>query len=132
VASVITFEALEDEDLDAWIARHKVRHGDGRSIRCARCARQITSANQRTDRNGAHAHRFENPAGFIFRIGCFKTAPGCRTVGEATLEWTWFAGHPWSMALCIQCGAHLGWHYGPGSTGDGFYGLILDRLSENL
>jgi hypothetical protein len=36
------------------------------------------------------------------------------------------------MALCIKCGTHLGWSFGPGGTGDAFHGLILDRLAEEM
>lgn len=132
MASVIAFEALEECDLDVWLEKHKARRGAPRSIRCAQCAQRITSAEQRVDQAGAHQHRFENPAGVMFHIGCFRQAPGCRCVGEATLAWTWFPGHPWSLALCSRCATHLGWRYGPAGTGDAFYGLILDRLNEGL
>jgi len=130
VASVITFEALEECDLDEWLERQKSREGTGRRIRCAHCGQQVSSADQRIDQAGSHEHRFENPAGMVFRIGCFRHAPGCRRVGEATRQWTWFPGHAWSVALCIKCGAHLGWSYGPGGTGAAFFGLILERLAE--
>jgi hypothetical protein len=92
----------------------------------------VSTADQRIEQAGSHAHRFENPAGIVFRIGCFRHAPGCRRTGEATRAWTWFPGRAWSMALCIKCGTHLGWSFGPGGTGDAFYGLILDRLAEEI
>jgi hypothetical protein len=132
VASVIAFEALEERDLDTWLAKQKSRQGRGRPIRCAQCGQPVTTADQRIDQSGATEHRFENPAGIAFRIGCFRRAPGCRPVGEATLAWTWFPGHAWSLALCSRCGTHLGWYYGPGATGDDFYGLILAHLSEEM
>ena len=132
MAAVVAFEALDECDLDQWLERHKARESGGRRIRCARCGHTVSTAEQRIDRAGAHAHRFENPAGLSFRIGCFRHAPGCRCVGEATLEWTWFPGHAWTVAVCRQCGAHLGWGYGPGATGDDFFGLILDRLADEM
>ncbi len=130
MASVIAFETLEECDLDEWLQKQKAHGTPGRPIRCARCAQLVSTADQRFDQAGAHTHRFENPAGMVFEIGCFRSAPGCRSVGQATLEWTWFSGHAWSMALCVQCASHLGWAYGPGGTGDAFFGLILDRLVE--
>jgi len=130
MASVITFETLEECDLDEWLEKQKSREGTGRPIRCAHCGQQVSTADQRIDQAGSHEHRFGNPAGIVFRIGCFRHAPGCRRVGEATLQWTWFPGHAWSLALCIKCGTHLGWSYGPGATGAAFFGLILDRLAE--
>ena len=132
MASVIAFEALQERDLDASLEKQKAREGSGRPIRCARCGQQVSTADQRIEQAGDHAHRFENPAGIAFRIGCFRHAPGCRHAGEATYAWTWFPGHAWSMALCIKCGTHLGWSFGPAGTGDAFYGLILDRLAEEM
>ena len=130
MANVIAFDALQERDLDELLEEQKSREDSGRPIRCGHCGQQVSTADQRIDQAGAHEHRFENPAGIGYRIGCFRHAPGCRCVGEATLEWTWFPGHAWSVALCIKCGAHLGWSFGPGATGGAFFGLILDRLAE--
>ena len=132
MASVVAFEAIKECDLDEWLERQKSREGTGQPIRCGNCGQQVSTADQRIDQAGGHEHRFENPAGIVFRIGCFRHAPGCRRVGEATHAWTWFPGHAWSMALCMKCGSHLGWFYGPRGTGDAFYGLILDRLAEEM
>ncbi len=130
MATVIAFETLEECDLDEWLEKQKARDSAGRPIRCARCGQPVSTTDQRIELCGTHEHRFENPAGILFHIGCFRHAPGCRCVGEATLAWTWFPGHAWSMALCRRCGSHLGWGYGPGTTGDAFFGLILDRLDQ--
>ena len=130
MASVIAFETLEECDLDEWLEKQKARSAPGRPIRCAQCAQVVSTAEERIDQAGTHTHRFENPSGKLIEIGCFRSAPGCRSVGEATLEWTWFPGHAWSVALCIGCATHLGWVYGPGGTGGAFFGLILDRLTE--
>ena len=77
-------------------------------------------------RQGAHAHCFVNPHGQVFEIGCFARAPGCRALGPATTDWTWFPGWAWQVALCAACGRHLGWCYR--RQGGRFFGLILDRL----
>ena len=132
MASVVAFETLEECDLDEWLEKQKARGAPGRPIRCAQCGQRISTADQRIEQAGAHAHRFENPAGMVFEVGCFRSAPGCHSVGEATLEWTWFPGHAWSVALCIRCATHLGWAYRPGGTGGAFFGLILDRLTEEM
>jgi len=130
--AVVAFETLEECDLDNWLEQQKARGAGGRRIRCAYCALTVSTVDQRIDCAGSHTHHFENPAGIAFHIGCFRHAPGCRCVGEATLEWTWFPGHAWSVALCRQCSTHLGWGYGPGAAGDAFFGLILDRLAEEM
>ena len=78
---------------------------------------------------GNHQHRFMNPAGFLYHIGCFAEAVGCLVVGPPSHEYPWFPGLVWRLALCGGCRAHLGWHFrGEGSAG--FFGLILDRLHE--
>jgi hypothetical protein len=131
MTSVIAFEAPRGRDLDASLEKQKAREASPRPIRCAHCGHLVSTADQRMEQAGSHTHRFENPAGMVFRIGCFRHAPGCRPTGEATYAWTWFPGHAWSMALCVNCGTHLGWAFGPGGTEDAFYGLILDRLKED-
>jgi hypothetical protein len=98
-----------------------------RRLYCVACRAPVSDEDQRIEVDGAHVHRFENPDGLRFLIGCFADAPGCAPMGPPTLEWTWFAGHAWQVASCRACGAHLGWRYRDGDGG-GFYGLILDRL----
>jgi hypothetical protein len=100
---------------------------EGRRLCCVHCGKPITDEDQRIIIRSSHRHRFSNPHGLIFQIGCFAAAPGCAQVGAATEEWTWFSGYAWQVALCRSCGIHLGWRYRDAS-GDGFYGLILDRL----
>ena len=76
---------------------------------------------------GSHAHRFTNPVGYVYEIGCFRAAPGCGHVGEFIAEHTWFAGYSWQIAVCGGCGEHLGWRY-RGAEAGMFYGLITGRL----
>lgn len=94
---------------------------------CVSCGKRITHDDQRLPIRGRHEHRFRNPHGLSFNIGCFASAPGCGQIGTATSDWTWFPGYAWEIALCLGCGAHLGWRY-TSRDGDLFYGLILDRL----
>jgi hypothetical protein len=98
-----------------------------RRLCCVHCGKPITHEDQRIAISSSHRHRFINPHGLVFQIGCFASAPGCAQVGAATEEWTWFSGYAWQVALCRSCGIHLGWRY-RNSSGNGFYGLILDRL----
>jgi hypothetical protein len=95
---------------------------------CARCGNTITHQDQRIAVNGAHAHSCTNPHGLTFYIGCFRDAPGCAPLGAATTEFTWFPGYAWRITDCAKCGEHLGWLFT--SSGDGFYGLIIDRLTS--
>ena len=93
---------------------------------CALCEQQIAAEEAVTTVVGSHEHVFTNPAGYVYRIGCFKEAPGCGCVGKETTEHTWFAGYAWSISLCRGCTTHLGWRFA--GEGANFFGLILDRL----
>lgn len=110
-------------------ARRTTAQEKRRRLLCAHCGHAITEADQRIEMAGTHAHRFCNPAGWVYDIGCFRIAPGCNHVGELIAEHTWFAGYRWQIAVCGRCGEHMGWRYQGGTgTGDGFHGLILERL----
>lgn len=93
---------------------------------CRTCGQAIAVEDARIAVQGAHQHVFFNPAGLVFEIGCFQSAPGCAYHGEPTPEFSWFPGYAWSVALCSQCAAHLGWGYERDTHG--FVGLILAQL----
>lgn len=93
---------------------------------CARCRHAITREDERIAVHGGHEHTRTNPHNLTFHIGCFRRADGCKTFGPASLEYTWFAGYAWSIALCGNCQTHLGWRFT--STLDSFYGLVLREL----
>jgi hypothetical protein len=100
----------------------------GRVLACAACRQAITTSAARIEVGGAHEHRFTNPHGLQFHIGCFSSVAGCATAGDPETFFTWFPGYSWQVEGCSRCGAHLGWLFR--STGHGFHGLILDRLVE--
>lgn len=100
----------------------------GRRVRCAACGRSVARLDQAIEIQGAHLHQCVNPHGLRFSVVCFRHAPGCAAIGEATPAWTWFRGYAWQIASCRACGSHLGWRYGAPDR-DGFFGLIFDRLS---
>jgi hypothetical protein len=97
-----------------------------RAILCAKCRHRVTGEEQRIEVGGSHTHRFFNPHGFLFHIGCFRQASGCGVRGAPTMEFTWFPGFAWSYALCGECGEHLGWCFQ--SMDSRFFGLVLNRL----
>jgi len=97
------------------------------AILCATCGAVITSSRHRIVVNGSHEHRFMNPAGFLFHLGCFSGAIGCVVVGPASDEYPWFPGFSWRYALCGSCQQHLGWHF-RATSAPGFFGLVLARL----
>ncbi len=93
---------------------------------CKACGHPITSEDQRIHIAGAHLHTFFNPAGIVFELGCFSRAPGCSVLGEASSEFSWFAGYLWRIVLCGRCGTHLGWNFHSGDSS--FYGLIYKNM----
>lgn len=99
----------------------------GRTIVCANCGLPITNEAARISVQEAHEHRFMNPAGLLFHIGCFAHAAGCRVIGPASEEYPWFPGFAWRLALCGGCADHLGWQF-QAREGASFFGLRLDHL----
>lgn len=95
---------------------------------CKLCGYTITFEEERIEVAGGHVHRFENPHGSRFQIGCFNSTIGCVEVGETTEEFTWFPGYSWRVVLCVSCQEHLGWIFSSRKN-DIFFGLILMRLS---
>ncbi|WP_372522711.1 cereblon family protein [Sulfuricaulis sp.] len=93
---------------------------------CAACRHPVTHQDERIVVQGGHEHRFTNPQGIAYHIGCFREAAGCAPSGEATTEYTWFQGYAWRIAFCAHCRTHLGWRFQSGD--DYFHGLIVDRL----
>ncbi len=115
-----------DETPGARVAFEEEREGDDLLL-CASCRSPITSPDEAMEVDGLMQHTFVNPGGYIYRIGCFREAPGCSVQGVPTDAFTWFFGHSWVYASCAMCGEHLGWGFFRGKELR-FYGLIFDKL----
>lgn len=96
-------------------------------VLCSFCRAPITSRRDELAVGRAQQHRFINPAGNQFVVGCYRLAPGCDISGLATSEYCWFEGFNWQYASCTDCGEHLGWFYQTGEN-EQFFGLIIDKL----
>jgi hypothetical protein len=107
--------------------RHRPQaSGKDPPLRCAACLEPVAYENDRIAIDGGHVHAFANPYGIVFEIGCFARAPGCRTIGAASDEFTWFPGYAWQIGVCGNCDRHLGWRFA--SEGGNFWALILEML----
>jgi len=96
-------------------------------LHCVNCGNIIASLKDAIEIHGKHTHTCKNPQDILFNIGCFAFARGCVVRGQPTLEYTWFPGFGWSIALCSECAIHLGWFYESGE-GENFFGLIMNHL----
>ena len=95
---------------------------------CVQCQHRITEHAAGLELAGGHVHIFTNPGGFTYEVALYEYAD-CIMHGPATIDYSWFAGYAWQLALCANCHEHLGWRYR--KTGSpAFYGLIRDRLIE--
>jgi hypothetical protein len=97
-------------------------------IVCAACRAHVTAPSDGIEVNGAHSHAFVNPTGVIYRIRCFRVAPGAAGLGERSDHWTWFPGFHWQACICRCCFEHLGWRFQ--SATSTFFGLITERVLE--
>ncbi len=100
----------------------------GEVIICRQCSHPLTEKRNAISVDDSHSHTFFNPAGYVYEIGCFNSAPGCWIHGPASVEFAWFAGFSWRLALCDNCTTHLGWSFA--SDVSTFYGLILKKISS--
>jgi hypothetical protein len=98
------------------------------AILCRNCLLVVTDTSERLTVEGHHHHTFANPQGIVFDIGCFRRGVGCRYSGDLTSEMSWFRGFCWRFAFCGKCLSQLGWQFLPNTEGEGFWGLILNRL----
>lgn len=101
------------------------------SLFCKTCQCKITQPNQQIAMRGDHEHTVFNRAGELFTIGCFSTATGCIETGRASTEFSWFPGYSWKIARCTNCGIQMGWQFSGKAPVNTFYGLILNRLTDN-
>ena len=129
-----SIKALQKSDKKSDVAFEETTREDEnnddekRSIKCRFCQNEITTHDKRIKINGSYVHKFINPSGIMYEIGCFGSASGCLVIGNPTREFTWFPGYSWSFAVCSKCHSHMGWLYQ--SNGSGFFGLILENLEE--
>ncbi len=99
---------------------------DEKKICCALCMHPIAEPESQIAINGSFRHVFANPHGYVYEIGCFSNAAGCRRASTASSEFSWFSGFSWQIGICEQCASHLGWIFS--SDSKVFYGLIIEKL----
>ena len=130
LASILLFfdPQAEENKKQAVKRRATTKPKKEKRLFCAACRHPVTHQDERIPVQGGHEHRFTNPHGITYHIGCFHEAAGCTAIGGATMEYTWFPGYAWRIVLCANCRTHLGWRFQ--SDADYFHGLIVNRLSS--
>ncbi len=119
-------EHLKDESINDESTNKDTESIKNKAILCAFCQHAITDMTKVISVNGLHQHVFVNPHGMLFEIGCFKQCDGAMPASEPSLEFSWFPGHSWCVAVCGYCQHHLGWLFV--SEHGSFYGIILNHL----
>jgi hypothetical protein len=122
-------ERKEGKQPTAKIVDEREPSKQARYIICRQCGQRLTRPSERIAVNGSHTHTFANPSGLVFEIGCFNMATGCAFIGPPSMEFPWFTGYTWQIAICSTCQTHLGWLF-LGQNSQQFFGFILDRLQD--
>ncbi len=99
-------------------------------ITCRNCNAVVTKPDFQIEIDQRFSHTFANPHGHVFEIGCFSQAAGCVRGSTPSDEFSWFKGYVWTVGVCRNCQAQLGWVFSStkGATPNRFFGLILDQL----
>lgn len=103
---------------------------DDDALYCAACGNLVTRGRWRIAVGGDHAHTLANPAGLVFRVDCYKEAPGAAAAGAPSTDFTWFRGYAWQVAECRACTIQLGWQFTGDTAPAVFFGLIRPRLAD--
>lgn len=117
-----------DPKLKAIVDEEAEERDERDFVYCSMCSHVLAKKSDRIDIAGSHDHRFTNPYGLEFHIGCYAEALGCAISGNREAADTWFPGFQWRLASCEDCRRHLGWYFDQADVH--FYGLIVDYIQD--
>lgn len=118
---------LRETDVESASDRSDQETDD--ALYCAACGALITRSRWRFAVNGDHEHVVFNRAGLVFRVLCFREAPGAVACGPSSAEFTWFRGYRWRVAMCVACDVQVGWRFEGQAAPRLFFGLDARRLT---
>lgn len=80
---------------------------------CAHCASPISLSRHifRMTSEGQTGGVFVNPTGFLHDIVTVLEVDNAALQGEPEVAHSWFPGYAWTIAVCEDCGNHLGWKF---------------------
>ncbi len=117
-----------EQDIDEEDLSEEAPEEEEEKLYCAKCGRLITKGTWRISMSGGHEHTFFNPSGMIFKLFCFKEAPGVRGQGAPSSEFTWFKGYKWQVVHCASCSKQMGWRFMGSRAPRVFFALIQSKL----
>jgi hypothetical protein len=113
-------------------SQNGIRGNGSKVYQCRSCGGLITHSDRLIRIAGTNRHHHVNPAGSECDFHTFLACPGAVALGDATENYSWFSGYDWRMAVCSQCGQHLGWYYEaisrferPGE----FWGILVSNIN---
>src|SRR5262245_27241351 len=130
-------ELLRDTSPDP--AREKERRASSakaetpreRPILCRACETAVSDVRELFSmRARSPIQVFPNPYGQMKEIMTLRASWSLQLVGEPILEFTWFEGYTWTIAVCAACRSHLGWRYEGSDDPTVFYGLLTAAVRE--
>ena len=81
---------------------------------CKRCRNKISIYNDIfAVSKGAVNVNYCNPAGYIHETLTVKKTfeSAVKLVEKPSIEFSWFPGYSWQIAICSQCYTHVGWKF---------------------
>ena len=94
---------------------------------CVQCNHVIGDPRDIFEILGRREHAFINPIGTLHQFRSYREALGCAITGARNRGDTWFPGYTWRLAMCSNCGQHMGWFF---ESNDSFYGIIKNACKE--
>lgn len=126
-------EESEGESRKIVGGKSKIKKSRSPGVRCLRCQFVIADNLYRYLIDEKYRHTFVNPVGQIFEVVTISKGKGIVSIGDKTLDNTWFDGFMWNYAHCSKCSAQLGWSYYSLDQREtvSFFGLIFDNIGVN-
>ncbi|XP_077297265.1 protein cereblon-like isoform X2 [Arctopsyche grandis] len=79
---------------------------------CSQCSSNICKMEEifAMSNEGIHTN-YCNVGGYVHNIVTVKSTMNIDLQGRPSLEFTWFPGYYWTIAVCSRCFSHIGWKF---------------------
>ncbi|RDD39935.1 Protein cereblon [Trichoplax sp. H2] len=81
-------------------------------LSCSTCQSPITDKKNifSMSMNGPMSS-FVNPGGYVHDTFTVRKVSNIVTIGQKSLQYSWFPGYAWTIAQCSSCHQHMGWKF---------------------